>query len=335
MLSPFAMQIAMFVLAAGCAAAVMVAVFYPWFTRDRQSELRRQAIAEGLRSASDGGNSGAKSSGSNRKRSLEQVLREIEEKQRAKQRAKPTLMTRIRQAGLGWSKSTYLAVCVGSGVSSFLLALVVLGQGWPAALGFGVAGGLLLPHLYVSYKRKGRFKRFTAEFANAMDIIVRGLRAGLPLADCMKIIASEAQEPVKGEFTAIIQDQAMGMPVDEAVQRMPVRMPVTEASFFAIVIAIQSRTGGSLSEALGNLSKVLRERKKMEAKIKAMSSEAKSSAGIIGALPVFVTGAIYVTTPDYIALLFTTSAGNIILAVAGFWMLIGILVMRKMINFDF
>ncbi|HUF45336.1 MAG TPA: type II secretion system F family protein, partial [Aestuariivirgaceae bacterium] len=247
----------------------------------------------------------------------------------------PTLMTRIRQAGLGWSKSTYLAVCLGSGVSSFLLALAGLGLFWPAALGFGVAGGLLLPHFYVSYKRKGRFKRFTAEFANAMDIIVRGLRAGLPLADCMKIIASEAQEPVKSEFTAIIEDQAMGMAVDEAVQRLPQRVPVAEASFFAIVITIQSRTGGSLSEALGNLSKVLRERKKMQHKIKAMSSEAKASAGIIGALPVFVTGAIYVTSPDYISLLFTTSPGNIILAVAGFWMLIGILVMRKMINFDF
>jgi tight adherence protein B len=163
----------------------------------------------------------------------------------------------------------------------------------------------------------------------------RGLKAGLPLADCMKIIAAEAQEPVKGEFRAIIEDQAMGMPTDEAVQRMPGRMPVAEASFFAIVITIQSRTGGSLSEALGNLSKVLRERKKMRAKIVAMSSEAKSSAGIIGALPVFVTAAIYITTPDYIGLLFTTSTGNIVLAVSGFWMLMGILVMRKMINFDF
>ena len=335
MLSPSAMQIAMFVLAAASAAAIVVAAFYPWFARDRQTEMRRQAIAEGLRSASDGGKSGNKSGGSNRKRSLEEVLREIEEKQRVKQRAKPTLMMRIRQAGLSWSKSTYLAVCIGAGVSSLLFAVAMLSLFWPAALGFGVAGGLLLPHFYISHLRKGRFKRFTAEFANAMDIIVRGLKSGLPLADCMKIIASEAAEPVKSEFTAIIQDQAMGVPVDEAVQRMSTRMPVTEASFFAIVIAIQTRTGGSLSEALGNLSKVLRERKKMEAKIKAMSSEAKSSAGIIGALPVFVTGAIYVTTPDYIALLFTTGAGNVILAISGFWMLMGILVMRKMINFDF
>lgn len=331
MLTPFATQIVLFVLATGSAGALALALFYPLLVRDRQSHARLKAVVEGLKAPSAPGKSGD----SRRKRSLEDVLREIEEKQRARQRAKPTLVARIRQAGLGWSKSTYYAVCLGSGLASFFLAFAFFKQGLPAAFGFGVAGALLLPHFYVNRKRAGRFAQFTAEFANAMDIIVRGLKAGLPLADCMKIIAAEAQEPVKGEFMAIIQDQAMGMPADEAVQRMPQRMPVTEASFFAIVIAIQSRSGGSLAEALGNLSKVLRERKKMQAKIKAMSQEAKASAGIIGILPVFVTGAIYLTTPDYIALLFTTSAGNMILAISGFWMLMGILVMRKMINFDF
>ncbi|HUE46476.1 MAG TPA: type II secretion system F family protein [Aestuariivirgaceae bacterium] len=331
MLTPFATQIALFVLATGCVGALALALFYPLLVRDGQSHMRLKAVVEGLKAPSGPGKSGD----SRRKRSLEDVLREIEEKQRARQRAKPTLVARIRQAGLGWSKSTYYAVCAGAGIASFFAAYTGLGPYPLTALGFGIAGGLLLPHFYVNRRRAKRFAQFTSEFANAMDIIVRGLKAGLPLADCMKIIAAEAQEPVKGEFMAIIQDQAMGMPADEAVQRMPQRMPVTEASFFAIVIAIQSRTGGSLAEALGNLSKVLRERKKMQAKIKAMSQEAKASAGIIGVLPVFVTGAIYLTTPDYIALLFTTSAGNTILAVAGFWMLIGILVMRKMINFDF
>jgi tight adherence protein B len=293
--------------------------------------LRRQAIFGGPKGAPGRSRPGD----SRRKRSLEDVLIEIEEKQRAKQQAKPTLITRIRQAGLRWSKSTYYMVCGGAGVASFLAASAILSQGILPALGFGIAAGLLLPHFYVNRKRAGRFMKFTEEFANAMDVIVRGLKAGLPLGDCMKIIAAEAQEPVKSEFKAIIEDQAMGMPIDEAVQRLPNRMPVTEAMFFAIVITIQSRTGGSLSEALGNLSKVLRERKKMRAKIKAVSSEAKASAGIIGALPVFVTAAIWVTSPDYISLLFTTTAGNFILAGAGFWMLIGILVMRKMINFDF
>jgi tight adherence protein B len=330
MLSPLVMQIAVFVLAAGCTGGLLTAVFYPRLAGDRQTDTRRQAVMDGFRA----GQAGARPD-SHRKRSLEDVLREIEAKQREKKRVKPTLAARIRQAGMDWSRSTYLGICAGAGIATFTVAILFLNLHPLVALGFGIAGGLLLPHFYVGFKRKRRFKRFTEEFANAMDIIVRGLKAGLPLADCMKIIASEAQEPVKSEFRAIIEDQAMGMPTDEAVQRMPDRTPVAEASFFAIVIAIQSRTGGSLAEALGNLSKVLRERKKMRAKIQAMSSEAKSSAGIIGALPVFVTGAIYLTTPDYIALLFTTSAGNIILAVSGFWMLMGILVMRKMINFDF
>jgi tight adherence protein B len=333
MLTPLAMQIAVFMLAAGCTGGLLTAAFYPRLARDRQAETRRQAIAEGSKAGQPG--KAGKSGDGQRKRSLEEVLREIEEKQKAKQRTKPTLTVRMRQAGLGWTKFTYYAVCGGAAIASFFAAYAGLGPNVLTALGFGIAGGLLLPHFYVNYKRSGRFKRFTEEFANAMDVIVRGLKAGLPLADCMKIIAAEAQEPVKSEFRAVIDDQAMGMPADEAVQRMPVRMPVTEANFFAIVIAIQSRSGGSLSEALANLSKVLRERKKMKSKIKAMSQEAKSSAAIIGIMPVFVTVAIYLTSPDYIALLFTTAPGNMILAGAGVWMLIGILVMRKMINFDF
>ena len=330
MLTPLAMQIAVFMLTALCTGGLLTAAFYPRLAGDRLAETRRQAIAEGSKAGLPG-----KPGDSHRKRSLEDVLREIEEKQKAKQRSKPTLTVRLRQAGLGWSKSTYYSVCAGAGIASFFAAYAGLGPHVLTALGFGIAGGLLLPHFYVSHLRNGRFKRFTAEFANAMDVIVRGLKAGLPLADCMKIIAAEAQEPVKSEFRAVIDDQVMGIPSDEAVQRMAVRMPVTEANFFAIVIAIQSRSGGSLSEALANLSKVLRERQRMKGKIKSMSQEAKSSAMIIGIMPVFVTGAIYLTSPDYITLLFTTSTGNMILAGAGLWMLIGVLVMRKMINFDF
>jgi tight adherence protein B len=166
-------------------------------------------------------------------------------------------------------------------------------------------------------------------------VIVRGVKAGLPLIDSMKVISLEAQEPVRGEFQEIIEDQTLGMPLADAVARLPERIPLAEANFFAIVIAIQARSGGSLSEALSNLSKVLRDRKKMNAKIKAMSAEAKSSAGIIGSLPIVVTVLVYFTSPDYILLLFQTVTGNIVLAVCGMWMLMGILVMRKMINFDF
>jgi tight adherence protein B len=198
-----------------------------------------------------------------------------------------------------------------------------------------MTGGLLLPHLYVGLKRNQRLKRFSDEFPNAVDIIVRGVKSGLPLVDCLRIISLESQEPVRSEFKAILEDQTMGLPMEQAVQRLPERIPLSEANFFAIVIAMQSRTGGSLSEALGNLSKVLRERKKMQGKIKAASTEAKSSAAIIGSLPILVTLLIYLTTPDYITLLFTTEIGNLVLGAGAIWMLIGTLVMRKMINFDF
>ena len=274
---------------------------------------------------------------SRRKRAVEATLREAEEKLKfkAQKRVKPSLLVRMRQGNIGWSKRTYYLVCVATGIVAFLLILSTAGLGALPAVGFGISAGLLLPHWYVKIARNRRFKRFSAEFPNAIDVIVRGIKTGLPLGDCLKIIAAETQEPVKGEFKTLIEDHALGMPLDEAVERLPDRIPLTEASFFAIVIAIQSRTGGSLSEALGNLSKVLRERKKMEAKIKAMSGEAKASALIIGALPVVVVGLLCVTSPDYIALIFTTQTGHVVLAACGLLMLGGTLMMRKMINFDF
>jgi tight adherence protein B len=145
---------------------------------------------------------------------------------------------------------------------------------------------------------------------------------------------TDAQSPVKEEFKLIMDDQTLGMPLADAAERLPERIPLAEARFFATVIAIQNRTGGNLSEALSNLSKVLRERQKMKQKIKALASEAKASAIIIGIMPIFVMGALYVTAPGYISLLFITPAGNFILAASAVWMLIGILVMRRIVNFD-
>jgi tight adherence protein B len=140
---------------------------------------------------------------------------------------------------------------------------------------------------------------------------------------------------VKGEFRQIIEAQHLGMPVGEACMKLFERMPVQEANFFGIVIAIQQKAGGNLSEALGNLSKVLRDRKRMKAKIAAMSMEAKSSAAIIGSLPIVVAGLVYLTSPSYIMLLFRTTAGNVIVVGGLIYMAIGIMVMKKMIDFDF
>lgn len=328
-MSAVALPLAILGLAAVSLGGVLVSLFYARVAGNSAFNQRFELIAG---SSSTDGNSADEA---RRRRSVENALKELEQKQKARQRReKHSLVSRMRQAGIGWSKSTYLLVCAAAGVGSFLAAMSALGNLLPA-LGFGLAGGLLLPHVYVNFRRGSRFKRFSNEFPNAVDVIVRGVKAGLPLVDCLKIIAAEAQEPVRSEFRTMVQDQTLGMPLDEAVQRLPERVPLAEANFFGIVIAIQSRTGGSLSEALGNLSRVLRERKKMKAKIKAMSSEAKASGGIIGALPIFVGAAVYMTSPKYISLLFTHPTGNIVLVVSGVWMLMGILVMRKMINFDF
>ncbi|MDK1490887.1 type II secretion system F family protein [Sinorhizobium sp. 7-81] len=322
-----------FLLASISIGGVMIAAFYPRVVKAsvyRQRFERIAAVAERKQSER------AEEDGRDRRRSVERTLREIEAKHKANARRsrKPSLAGRIRQAGLHWSTRTYFLACAGVALTTWSIMLP-LGLGPLVAVGFAIASGLLLPHAYVSKKRKSRFARFAAEFPNAVDVIVRGLKAGLPMGDCLRVIAAEAQEPVKSEFVSIAQDQTLGIPVDEAVERMCERMPLPEANFFAIVIAIQSRTGGSLSEALGNLSKVLRERKKMKSKIKAMSAEAKSSAGIIGALPFFVAGAVYLTSPDYMMLLVTTLTGKLVLVGCGLWMGLGILVMRRMINFDF
>jgi Flp pilus assembly protein TadB len=204
-----------------------------------------------------------------------------------------------------------------------------------AAVGMAFAAGFGLPRWLLGFLKKRREKRFLKALPDAVDVIVRGIKAGLPLFESIKVVAAEAPEPLRGEFLAIIETQAIGMPLGDACARLFERMPVPEANFFGIVISIQQKSGGNLSEALGNLSKVLRDRKKMSEKIQAMSMEAKASAGIIGSLPPIVMLLVYLTTPDYISLLWTHPTGQLMLVGCVIWMSIGIFVMKRMINFDF
>lgn len=331
-MSATAQPILIFLLTALAAGGMLWTLFQPRLDGGSRASDRLNAVISGQKSTLPGV-AGTKG----RKQSVEEALREIAEKETGAdgKRRKVSLQVRIRQAGLGWSRQTFYIFGLASGVLGYLVAAFLFGIGQIAAAGFGIGAALLVPNMVVNHKRKRRLARFTAELPDALDVIVRGVKSGLPLSDCLKAIAAEAEEPVRTEFKAMVDDHTMGMPLADAVARLPDRVPVPEATFFAIVIAIQSRSGGSLSEALGNLSKVVRERKKMKNKIKAMSAEAKASAGIIGALPFLVVGVMSITSPEYIALLFTTLAGNIILAISAFWMLMGILVMRKMISFDF
>jgi len=192
-----------------------------------------------------------------------------------------------------------------------------------------------MPFWSLSFLKKRREAKFLQAFPDAVDVIVRGIKAGLPLLDSLKLIAAEAQEPVRSEFRGIIETQMIGIPIGEACLKLYEHMPVPEANFFGIVISIQQRAGGNLSEALGNLSRVLRDRKKMKAKIQAMSMKAKASASIIGALPLAVMMLVYITSPQYISLLWTEPFGRMMLAASAVWMSCGIFVMRRMINFDF
>ena len=208
-------------------------------------------------------------------------------------------------------------------------------RGLLGALGLAFAAGLGLPRWTLGYLKTRREKAFLKALPDAVDVIVRGIKAGLPLFESIKVVAADAPEPLRGEFLSIIETQVIGMPLGDACVRLYERMPVPEANFFGIVIAIQQKSGGNLSEALGNLSKVLRDRKRMAEKIQAMSMEAKASASIIGALPICVGTLVWLTSPDYIELLWTADLGRFMMAGCAIWMGIGVFVMKQMINFDF
>ena len=195
--------------------------------------------------------------------------------------------------------------------------------------------GLGLPRWVVGFLGKRRMKKFSGEFANAVDIIVRGIKSGLPVHDTLKIIGRESPAPLGPEFQRLVENIGVGLTLEQALEKMYERMPTPELRFFTIVIAIQAKTGGNLAEALGNLSAVLRSRKLMSEKIKALSSEATASAGIIGSLPPAVMAMVMVTTPAYMMLMFTDMRGQIMLMGSALWMAAGIFTMKKMINFKF
>ncbi|HZT27425.1 MAG TPA: type II secretion system F family protein [Pseudolabrys sp.] len=263
---------------------------------------------------------------------IENTLKEFEE--RHKKTRRPVLSVRIAQAGLKWSKRQFLLFSGTVGLVMFL-AGVLVGAGSAASAALAFAGAFGIPRWLLAFLKKRREAKFLSAFPDAVDIIVRGVKAGLPLLDCLKVITTESPEPVKSEFRTIVETQAVGMPLGEACAKLYEEMPVPEANFFGIVIAIQQKSGGNLAEALGNLSRVLRDRKKMKAKIQAMSQEAKASASIIGALPVAVMTLVYITSPNYISLLWTDPLGRVMLAGSAVWMFTGVMVMKKMINFDF
>lgn len=268
-----------------------------------------------------------------RRKQVAETLKELEAKQE-QARPKLSLRARIEGAGLSFTPKQFYIGSAAFGLGVALLVLI-LGYGYLLALLGGFAAAFGIPRWGLIFLTKRRQKAFTEEFSNALDIIVRGVKSGLPVNECLKIIAAESPEPVGPEFAEVVDAQRMGVPLEQALMRLYERMPVAEVNFFMIVLTIQQKTGGNLAETLGNLARVLRDRKKMRGKIQAMSSEAKASAAIIGSLPIVVAAILQVTSPTYLDPMFEERLGNVMLIGAGLWMLTGVFVMRKMIRFDF
>ena len=272
--------------------------------------------------------------GGGRRKQIEDSLGKIEERQKTKKKKAKSLPSRLIQANWKTKPQTFMIIsvilAVISGGIPFTLGLSPL-----FCLGLAVVVGFGLPRFILGAAINRRQKKFTSHFADAMDIIVRGVRTGLPLGDCLKIIAHESPEPLGGEFRKVVEGESVGIPLEICLEQLYERIPISEVNFFSTVLNIQKQTGGNLGESLANLSSVLRGRKLLAEKIKSLSAEAKMSAMIIGALPIVVMVIVTLVAPDYMTELYTTPTGHRNLMIGAAMMVMGTLMMRKMINFKF
>lgn len=299
---------------------------------DAQSKQRVSRAVRGADAGRSKRGNGPQDQAAQRRKQIADSLKDIEQKQKDQRAKSLSLKARIQQAGMEFSPTAFW---IGSLVTALVMAAIAFltGQSLLVVGGATIVGGLGLPRWWLGFLRGSRQKKFTQEFANSLDVIVRGVKSGLPLNECLKIIAKESPDPVGSEFEQLCDGIAMGVSLEENLNRMCERMPLAELNFFRTVLIIQQKTGGNLAETLGNLSIVLRSRKLMREKISALSSEAKSSAAIIGSLPPGVLGIVYATTPSYMNLMFVHPTGQLMLLGGATWMFMGIMVMRGMINF--
>jgi len=270
---------------------------------------------------------------SKRRKSLQDTLNDMDKRNVEKSKKTVSMKVRLVQTGLPITLQKFYTASAVLGTVVLLFSFL-LGAPLLVMAGLTFVAGFGLPRWVVNFLIKRRKNKFLEEFPNSLDVMVRSIKSGLPLNDALRLIAADGQEPVRSEFRRVVESQQIGLSIPEACTRMFQSMPLQEVNFFSIVITIQSQAGGNLSEALGNLGKVLRERKKMKAKVSALSMEAKASAVIIGILPFAVATLVYLTSPQYIMVLFTDPRGHLILGLAGAWMSCGILVMRNMVTFD-
>ena len=321
-------------LVAGAVFISMVAVTFSLILpqiKARANLRQRISVASGNVSAAEvtrsiGGDS-------SRRRDIQSRLRQLEDAKTKKSFA-VKLRETLRQAGLRLTLRNYFLLCTAFSVVAAILYKMT-GYHLVGIVPVSITVGFGLPRDVLFYLTKRRVNKFTKEFANAVDIIVRGIKSGLPVSECLKIIATESPEPVAGLFLEIVESQNLGLTLEVSLERAQEQIKTPELQFFTIVLIIQGQTGGNLADTLANLSGILRDRKKMADKVKSLSSEAKSSAGIIGSLPFLMTGLLYLVNPEYLTPLFTADLGKIMIAGGLVWMSAGIFIMNQMINFEF
>ena len=243
------------------------------------------------------------------------------------------LEMRLDRTGKGWSVSQYIYATLG--ISLVVAVLLFLQTGAPLlALGVGAMIGLAIPHFVVGFVIGRRTNGFNAKFPDAIELLVRGLRSGLPVTETLGVVAQEVDGPVGVEFKGITERIKIGKTMEDSLQETADRLGIAEFNFFCITLAIQRETGGNLAETLSNLADVLRKRSQMKLKIRAMSSESKASAYIVGSLPFIVFGLIYWINPEYIGGFFYEER-LIIAGLGGLcWMSIGVFIMAKMVSFE-
>jgi tight adherence protein B len=323
----------LFVILFGLIACSLGGLVYAFADVGGQARKRVQNVARpaGAARLLKGGNN--PDANQQRRKNVQTMLKELEQ-QNAQKNKRPSLRRRIEQAGLTLDIRTFWFMAAGSGVAATFASLYFVSLLWVAPLaGFAFTFGF--PRWVLGFLKMRREKQFTNEFAPAVDTIVRSVKSGLPVNEALKVVSTEIPEPVAGEFKNLVESLKVGVTMEDGLKRMFERMPTPEVNFFAIVMTIQTKTGGNLSEALNNLSTVLRDRKRMQAKIRAMSSEAKAGASIIGSLPPGVAALIWISTPNYIQPMFDSQMGNLMLLGCGLWMASGIAVMKKMVSFKF
>ncbi|MEH3106813.1 MAG: type II secretion system F family protein [Sphingomonas fennica] len=243
------------------------------------------------------------------------------------------LRKRLERTGRSWTLGQYAMACAGL-AAAMALTLLVTGQGLLLSVVAGLAVGLGIPHMIVGRMATKRVTKFTTRFPDAIELLVRGLRSGLPIGETMAVVASEVSGPVGVEFRGVVDRMKIGKTMDQSLQEAADRLGTAEFQFFVIALAIQRETGGNLAETLSNLADVLRKRGQMKLKVKAMASESKASAWIIGLLPFIVFGLITFVNPTYMSGFLTDPRLQFVGMGGLLWMALGVFVMSKMMNFE-